>query len=136
MKTEIINQLVKQNEIVSKLIVDAKAEFLENLKQLFADNPTLEQIKIRINNHEFADGDVTSFSLYYEDVKVTDTDNNIFERNDYGSSDPDRNRSHPLVMAVFDLFNTYDVADLYEFIFGDEYDRYLEINRNNVSDYK
>lgn len=135
MKTEIIKELAKQQEIVSKLIVDAKEEFIANLKQLFVDNPTLQQIKIRINNHEFADGDATSFSLYYEDVEVTDTDNNIFERNDYGSSDPDRNRSNPLVSAVFDLFNIYDVGDLYEYIFGDEYNTYLEITRGNVSDY-
>jgi hypothetical protein len=135
MKTDIINKLIEQNAIVSKLKNEAKEEFLANLKQLFADNPNLAQIKIRINNHEFADGDATSFSLYYEDVEVTDTDANIFERNDYGSSDPDRNRSHPLVKAVFDLFDKYDVSDLYERIFGEEYDSYLEITSSNVSDY-
>ena len=135
MKTDIINKLIEQNAIVSKLKIEAKEEFLSNLKQLFADNPNLNQIKIRINNHEFADGDPTSFSLYYEDVEVTDSDNNIFERNDYGSSDPDRNRSHPLVKVVFDLFDKYDVADLYELIFGDEYNNYLEITSSNVSDY-
>jgi hypothetical protein len=135
MKTDIINKLIEQNAIVSKLKDEAEEEFLANLKQLFADNPNLVQIRIHINNHEFADGDATSFSLYYEDVEVADTDANIFERNDYKSSDPDRNRSHPLVKAVFDLFDKYDVSDLYERIFGDEYDHYLEITRNNVSDY-
>lgn len=134
MKTDIINKLIEQNAIVSKLEIEAKEEFLANLKQLFADNPNLKQIKIRINNHEFNDGDPTNFSLYYEDVKVTDTDNNIFERNEWGSSDPDRNHSHPLVKAVFDLFDKYDVSDLYERIFGEEYS-YLEITHNNVSDY-
>lgn len=131
MKTEIIDKLTEQYEIVSKLKVDAKAEFKANLVQLFADNPTLLQFKIRINNHEFNDGDATNFSLYYEDVEVTDTDANIFERNDYGCSDPDRNRSNPLVKAVYDLFDRYDRGNLHEFIFGDEYD-YMEISRDNL----
>ena len=134
MKTEIIKKLIEQNKIVSNLTVDARQEFLANLKQLFDDNPNLTQIKMRINNHEFNDGDPTDFSLYYENVEVTDSDNNIFERNDYGSSDPDRNRSHPLVSAVFDLFDMYAVGDLYESIFGEEYGD-LEITRHNVSDY-
>jgi hypothetical protein len=135
MKTEIINKLSEQIAIVNKLEIEAKEEFLSNLKQLFVDNPTLKQIKILINNHEFADGDPTSFSLYYEDVEVTDSDNNTFKRNDYKCSDFDRNNSHPLVSAVFDLFDIYDVSNLYELIFGDEYDSYLEITNNNVSNY-
>lgn len=135
MKTEVINKLIEQHAIVSKLKVEAEAEFKANLAQLFADNPTLLQFKIRINNHEFNDGDATNFSLYYEDVEVTDTEGNIFERNDYGCTDPDRNRSHPLVTAVFDLFDKYDTANLHEYIFGEEYDTYLEISRHNVSDY-
>lgn len=135
MKTDIINKLIEQNAIVSKLKDEAEEEFLANLKQLFADNPNLAQIKIRINNHEFADGDATSFSLYYEDVEVTDTESNTFERNDYKSSDPDRNRSHPLVKVVYDLFEKYDVSDLHERIFEKEYNHYFEITRNNVSDY-
>ena len=102
---------------------------------MFTDNPTLQQITVRINNHEFNDGDRTNFSLYYEDVEITDTESNTFERNDYGSSDPDRNCSHTLVKAVYDLFEKYDVSDLYENIFGDNYDSYLEITQHNVSDY-
>ena len=134
MKTEIIDKLIEQYEIISKLKLDAKAEFKANLAQLFEDNPTLLQFKIRVNNHEFNDGDATNFSLYYEDVEVTDTDANIFERNDYGCSDPDRNRSNPLVTAVYDLFNRYDTGNLHEYLFGDEYD-YIEVSRNNVKEY-
>jgi len=134
MKTEHIDQLTKLQESVSKIKIDAKVEFIENLKQLFLDNPTLDTIKIRINNHEFNDGDPTNFSLYYEDMEVTDTDNNIFERNDYGCKDPDRNRTHPLVAAAFNIFNKYNIADLHENFFGDSYDSYLEISRHNVSD--
>jgi hypothetical protein len=135
MKTETINQLAEHYEIVYNLKASAKAEFNANLVQLFENNPTLLKFKIRINNHEFNDGDATNFSLYYEDLEVTDIDLNVFERNDYGCNDPERNRSHPLVKVVYDLFEKYDTADLHEYIFGDEYDSYLEISRNNVSDY-
>jgi hypothetical protein len=136
MNNDIINKLTEQTAIVSKLKDEAKEEFFANLKQLFTDNPTLQKIKILINNHEFNDGSPTNFSLYYEDVEITDTESNTVERNDYGSSDPDRNRSHPLVKAVYDLFEKYDVSDLYERIFGDNYDSYLEITQHNISDYK
>ena len=134
MKTELINKLIEQQAIVSKLKVDAKQEFIENLKKLFVDNPTLKSFKIRLNNHEFNDGDATHFSLYYEDVEITDTDNNSFERNDWSSKEADRNASNPLVKAVYELFNNYDVADLHELIFGDHFDR-IEISRDNVEDY-
>lgn len=134
MKTEIIDKLIEQLKIVSKLEADAKAEFKANLIQLFEDNPTLLQFKIRINNHEFNDGDPTNFSLYYEDVEVTDTDANIFKRNDYGCSDPDRNCSNPLVKAVYDLFDRYDTGNLHEYIFADEFD-YIEVSRNNLNEY-
>ena len=136
MNNDIINKLTEQTAIVSKLKDEAIEEFFANLKQLFTDNPTLQKIKILINNHEFNDGSPTNFSLYYEDVEITDTESNTVERNDYGSSDPDRNRSHPLVKAVYDLFEKYDVSDLYERIFGDNYDSYLEITQHNISDYK
>lgn len=134
MKTELINKLIEQQEIVTKLKVEAKNEFIENLKKLFVDNPNLKSFSIRINNHEFNDGDSTYFSLYYEDVEVTDTDNNSFERNDWSSSEVDRNASNPLVKAVFELFYDYDIADLHELIFGDHFDR-IEISRDNVEDY-
>lgn len=134
MKTENVNKLTEQYKIVNEIENEAIAEFRSNLAQLFEDNPTLLQFKIRINNHEFNDGDATSFSIYYEDVEVTDADGNIFERNDYGSSDPDRNRSNPLVNAVYDLFSTYDTGNLHERLFGDEYD-YIEVSRHNAKEY-
>lgn len=132
MKTEIIDKLTEQYEILSKLKADAEAEFKANLVQLFEDNPTLMSFRIRVNNHEFNDGDPTYFGLYYEDVEVTDTDANIFERNDYECSNPDRNCSNPLVMAVYNLFERYDKENLYECLFGDEYG-VIEVSRNNVT---
>lgn len=134
MKTKIIDKLTEQYEIISKLKVDGKAEFKANLLQLFEDNPTLLKFKIRVNNHEFNDGDATHFSLYYEDVEVTDADGNIFERNDYGCSDPDRNRENTLVKAVYDLFDRYERGNLHEYLFGDE-SGYIEVSRHNVNEY-
>ena len=135
MKTEIIDKLTENQKIASELKLLATAEFKANLTQLFETNPTLLKFKISINNHEFNDGEPTHFSLYYEDVSVTDTDQNEFERNDYGCKDPDRNRSHPLAKAVYELFHKYDIDNFHEHIFGGLYDRYLEISRQNISDY-
>jgi hypothetical protein len=107
---------------ISQLVNEVKDEFFENLKQLFVDNPKLALITIRVNNHEFNDGDTTSFSLYYEDLTVMDADGNEYERLSYIPKDS-KKENHPLTIAVYELFEEYDIMDLHERIYGNEHSR-------------
>jgi hypothetical protein len=107
---------------ISQLVNEVKAEFFENLKQLFVDNPKLALITIRVNNHEFNDGDTTSFSLYYEDLTVMDADGNEYQRLSYIPKD-NKKENHPLIIAVYELFEEYDVMDLHERIYGNKHSR-------------
>ena len=124
-----LNELIPALNLLKEAVSD---EFKQNLKSLFEENPTLASIKIRINNHEFNDGDTTYFGFYYDDVTVTDSDGNEHERNNYSSTDKDRNRNQPLVKAVYDLFEKYDILDNYETLFGDAYER-IVISRASVA---
>ena len=45
------------------LVKQLEQEFNSSLKQVFVDNPKLEQISMYVNNHEFNDGDATSFYI-------------------------------------------------------------------------
>jgi hypothetical protein len=60
---ELENQL---NTVKSELQKEFKAE----LKKIFVANPTLDSIEMYLNNHEFNDGDATSFYIGYEDMKI------------------------------------------------------------------
>lgn len=60
---ELKNQL---NTVKSELQKEFKAE----LKKIFVDNPTLDSIEMSLNNHEFNDGDATSFYIGYEDMNL------------------------------------------------------------------
>lgn len=130
MKTEIITELEVFHTKLEELAKKAQGEFYENLKQLFVDHPELNEIEMRINNHEFNDGDPTKFSLYYEDLSVTDKDGNEYERESYGESS-EKSQNQPLIKAVYELFATYDVGDLYEHAFGHEWGG-LRITRDYV----
>ena len=131
MNTEQIDQYIELHNKTNALLISVKEEFEKNLKAVFENNPTLVRISMRINNHEFNDGDSTSFSLYYEDLTIIDTDGNEIQRNDYSAEDEDRNNNHPLVKAAFSLFDKYDVNGFFEYLYGDEFDE-LEISRGSV----
>ena len=60
---ELKNQL---NAVKSEL----QKEFKDELKKIFVDNPTLDSIEMSLNNHEFNDGDATSFYIGYEDMNL------------------------------------------------------------------
>ena len=64
-KLEDLNR--QRKEIIDRL----QDEFNDALKQVFVDNPTLEKINMYVNNHEFNDGDATSFYIGWEDMTIT-----------------------------------------------------------------
>ena len=64
-KLEDLNR--QRKEIIDRL----QDEFNDALKQVFVDNPKLESIDMYVNNHEFNDGDATSFYIGWEDMTIT-----------------------------------------------------------------
>ena len=53
---KLANLETQRREIIDQLV----EEFNAALKQVFVDNPKLEQIRMYVNNHEFNDGDAST----------------------------------------------------------------------------
>lgn len=107
-RSSVIDQLIK--------------EFNEALKQVFVDNPKLEKISMYVNNHEFNDGDATSFYLGWEDLTVTIDGEEI-------SRDWNKGSNNPVVNNVAELFE--QVQGIHENIYGDAYGE-LTIEREEI----
>ena len=107
-RSSVIDQLIK--------------EFNEALKQVFVDNPKLEKISMYVNNHEFNDGDATSFYLGWEDLTVTIDGEEI-------SRDWNKGSDNPVVNNVAELFE--QVQGIHENIYGDAYGE-LTIEREEI----
>jgi len=97
-------------------------EFNEALKQVFVDNPKLEKINMYVNNHEFNDGDATSFYLGWEDMTVTIDGEEI-------SRDWNKGSNNPLVNNLAELFE--QVQGIHENIYGEAYGE-LTIEREEI----
>jgi len=101
-------------------------EFNEALKQVFVDNPKLESINMSVNNHEFNDGDATSFYIGWEDMTIT-VDGVEVQREWKTTSK--KYVSNPILENLTELFG--QVQDIHENIYGDEYEN-LTIEREEI----
>jgi hypothetical protein len=115
---EEISALKKQE---GKLLDDMKKVFCEELCKIFEDNPLLEEISMYRNNHEFNDGDPTSFYLGYDDMTITIDGNEI--EHEYGDE------KHPLTEKLVCLFA--NTQDIHEMLFSDDCGR-LSINERSA----
>jgi hypothetical protein len=106
----------------SSVIDQLTKEFNEALKQVFVDNPKLEKISMYVNNHEFNDGDATSFHLGWEDLTVTIDGEEI-------SRDWNKGSDNSVVNNVAELFE--QVQGIHENIYGDAYGE-LTIEREEI----
>lgn len=108
------------------VIEQLTSEFNDALKQIFVDNPKLESIRMYASNHEFNDGDATSFYIGWEDMTIT-LDGEEVERS------WDRNTkayiSNPLLDSLIELFG--QVQDIHEDLYGDAYES-LNIEREEI----
>jgi hypothetical protein len=119
---ELKNQL---NAVKSELQKEFKAE----LKKIFVDNPTLDSIEMYVNNHEFNDGDVTSFYIGYEDLKIVVEGEEVEHEWDNKTKEY---KPNPVIESLFELFG--DVHCIHEDLYGDEYE-HLSITREEVLKY-
>jgi hypothetical protein len=116
---ELKNQL---NAVKSELQKEFKAE----LKKIFVDNPTLDSVEMYINNHEFNDGDATSFYIGYEDLKIVVEGEEVEREWDNKTKEYVEN---PVLESLIELFG--DVQCIHEDLYGDEYE-HLSIIREEV----
>ena len=121
-----IKKLEELNTQRCDVIKQLEKEFNSALKQAFVDNPTLEKIDMSVNNHEFNDGDATSFYIGWEDMTIT-VDGEEIERE--WSHETKDYVSNPILDNLLDIFS--QVQDIHENIYGDEYEN-LTIDREEV----
>jgi len=119
---ELKNQL---NTVKSELQKEFKAE----LKKIFVANPTLDSIEMYLNNHEFNDGDATSFYIGYEDLKIVVEGEEVEREWDNSTKEY---KPNPVIESLFELFD--DVQCIHEDLYGDEYE-HLSIIREEVLKY-
>ena len=119
---ELKNQL---NTAKSELQKEFKAE----LKKIFVDNPTLDSIEMSLNNHEFNDGDATSFYIGYEDMNLMIDGEEVEREWDNATKEY---KPNPLLESLIELFG--DTQCIHEDLYGDEWE-HLSITREDVLKY-
>jgi hypothetical protein len=119
---ELKNQL---NTVKSELQKEFKAE----LKKIFVDNPTLDSIEMSLNNHEFNDGDATSFYIGYEDMNLMIDGEEVEREWDNATKEY---KPNPLLESLIELFG--DTQCIHEDLYGDEWE-HLSITREDVLKY-
>lgn len=108
-----INTLREQIEAHNKTL---QSLFKENLIELLAKHSVLvESVYMGMNNHEFSDGDVTHFGLYYQDL-------NLYGPNgeEYGNYGNETNKD--IVKEFVKFFESFDIDNFYETFMGDFYE--------------
>ena len=126
---ETLSKIQSLNEQVRAAKLELITEFKSELKKIFVKNPTLESIEMYVNNHEFNDGDATSFYLGYEDLKIVVNGEEIEREYDREAGDYNPN---PVIESLIDLFG--DVHCIHEDLYGDEYE-HLTISRAEALKY-
>ena len=119
---ELKNQL---NTVKSEL----QKEFKDELKKIFVDNPALDSIEMSLNNHEFNDGDATSFYIGYEDMNLMIDGEEVEREWDNATKEY---KPNPLLESLIELFG--DTQCIHEDLYGDEWE-HLSITREEVLKY-
>lgn len=123
------NTIARIDELNNQLR-DAKnalqKEFWIELKNIFDNNPKLESISMYVNNHEFNDGDVTTFYLGYDDMTITVDDEEVIREWD---SKTKEYVSNPTLDSLIELFE--NTQDIHEDMFSGEYEN-MTIDRDDV----
>lgn len=119
---KLANLETQRREIIDQLV----EEFNATLKQVFVDNPKLERISMYVNNHEFNDGDATTFYIGWEDMTITVDGEEIQREWDSKTKEYTEN---PLLDNLIELFG--QVQDLHEDIYGEAYGD-LTIEREEI----
>ena len=121
-----LSKLADLNRQREEIIDRLQDEFNDALKQVFVDNPKLESIDMYVNNHEFNDGDATSFYIGWEDMTIIVDGVEMQREWDRTTKDY---VSNPILENLIELFG--QVQDIHENIYGDAYEN-LTIEREEI----
>jgi len=104
-----IKEILSINKTKEKLVSQLKKEFDNEIKELFKKYPEVNRISIPINNHEYADGDATSFNVFAYDMMAFDKNENEIDSD------------HAIYTELPDLFDLTDVENIHESWYSEEY---------------
>ena len=124
-----LKKIEELNEQLFSAKSELQKEFKVELKKIFVDNPTLDSIEMYLNNHEFNDGDATSFYLGYEDLKIVVEGEEVEREWDSATKEY---KPNPLLESLSQLFG--DTQCIHEDLYGDEWE-HLSITREDVLKY-
>ena len=126
---ETLKKIEDLNEQLNKVKTQLVTEFKSELKKIFVENPTLERVEMYVNNHEFNDGDATSFYIGYEDLKIVVNGEEVEREYERETGDY---KPNPIMESLVYLFG--ECQCIHEDLYGDEYE-HLSIEREDVLKY-
>lgn len=126
---ESLKKIEELKNQLSAVKSELRNEFRAELKKIFVANPTLDSIEMYVNNHEFNDGDATSFYIGYEDLKIVVEGEEVEREWDNATKEYKLN---PVIESLIHLFG--DTQCIHEDMYGDEWE-HLSITREDVLKY-
>jgi len=126
---ETLKKIAKLNDQLNEVKSELQKEFKAELKKIFVANPKLDSVEMYLNNHEFNDGDATSFYIGYEDMRLVIEGEDVEREWDNATKDYKANQ---LLESLIELFG--EVQCIHEDMYGDEWE-HLSITREEVLKY-
>lgn len=108
---ELQNQIKKAKEGLYEL-------FVSELTSLFKEYPHIKNINCYLNNHEFNDGDPTSFNLNYDDLNLVFEDE-LGNETEYNGYPLDKEKEF-IRDKFITLFQKCDIESFYEDNFSED----------------
>lgn len=106
---------------------EAIKELKNSVAEIFKKYPKLQSFSLYASNHEFNDGDATTFYLMYdESIRLT-----IDGADDAPYYDK-QNEFYPIYKELRDVYSEFDAFDIYEDLYGDQADEF-EIERGEYT---
>ena len=117
---ENIDEILKSVEAAQKTIKDNKKNLEEiykiQIQNILKPYENICAIRIRLNNHEFNDGEATYFSLYYDDVILEFNDGSEYK------GYPKVEENEKIRQEIRKFFAQFDIEHFYEDMYGDDYE--------------
>ena len=126
---ETLKKIAKLNDQLNEVKSELQKQFKAELKKIFVANPKLDSVEMYLNNHEFNDGDATSFYIGYEDMRLVIEGEDVEREWDNATKDY---KANPLLKSLVQLFG--DTQCIHEDLYGDEWE-HLSITREDVLKY-
>lgn len=119
-KSELKLKISEAQKAIKEAQSNLRGLFDEALLEFFKNNPNIAAFSVYVNNHEFNDGDETSFSVYHDSANLTDKDGNEID-------DSEKQEE------INSIFTSFDIGSFFEQEFSDAYeDLTFSVENNKV----